>query len=192
MKVKDATKTLHFRITEVHVAAALSDIETKFDGERVGNHCVIAQAMTDALGDFFVKVDVGSAVTKVFTREGWVIRYETPAVLRSALRTFDDAVKQGKAPTWDLPAGDYYMKPPTGTRRLGGASRIRSLEERKKNTTSSRRSKANKKKHGAKEVNPRRRALPSRTVQPISEKMRKEIERGLKPVKLSKALFDGG
>ncbi len=93
-KVVDSTKPFGFTITAKHVAKAkCGDPKT----------CVVAQAVSDAFGDVFESIEVGSAVTKVFTSDK-IIRYATPAPMRAAIRTFD---KTGR---WPLAVGQYRLR----------------------------------------------------------------------------------
>jgi len=67
LKVKDATKPLQFRITMEHHRAALEAAEkdAKEGGSARGEHCVIAQALTNALGgSFFSASSVHDARTR--------------------------------------------------------------------------------------------------------------------------------
>jgi hypothetical protein len=106
-KVKDATKTLTFRITYSHVARAKCSNP---------NECVVAQGLKDLFGDLFEEVYVGGSIIKLVTKTE-VIRYATPKALREALIAFDE--KKG----WRLPPGEYTIRPPYRTNRLGGGGR---------------------------------------------------------------------
>lgn len=105
--VKDAKKPLTFRITLDHVAKAKCNNP---------NECVVAQGLKAALGDFFMEVYVGGSIIKIVT-EHEVLRFSTPNVLRDALIAFDE--KKG----WRLPPGEYTIRPPSKTNRLGGGGR---------------------------------------------------------------------
>ena len=103
MKIVDATMPLKFEITKKHVAQAKC---------KDPKQCVIAQAMRAALGDYIQEFEVGARITKV-TFAGRVVRYETPAALRLALRHFDQTGH------WDLPEGSYALRKPSKGKRLG-------------------------------------------------------------------------
>lgn len=102
-EIKDAKKPLTFKISPKHVVVAKC-------GDP--NNCVVAQAINDALGDYFDGVEVGSSVTKVFS-PGKVVRYATPNKLKRAIPHFD-ITKQ-----WDLPPGEYSLLPPPASMRIG-------------------------------------------------------------------------
>jgi hypothetical protein len=102
-KPVDASKPLCFKIKEDHVVVARCSDPSK---------CVIAQALNDALGDFFEGVEVGMTVVKIYTA-GKETRYSTPNKLRRAIPVFD------KTGQWNLPPGEYTLLPPSPTVRLG-------------------------------------------------------------------------
>src|SRR4051812_41236665 len=102
-KLEDAKKPLTFKINHKHVALAKC-------GDP--NNCVVAQAINDALGDYFDGVEVGSSVTKVYSPDK-VLRYATPNKLKRAIPHFD------KTKQWDLPPGEYSLLPPPKSMRQG-------------------------------------------------------------------------
>lgn len=168
--VKDATKALQFKITQQHVDTARRKLEE--DKKRTGRcergrWCVIAQAMTDALGDLFDEVWVGVAITKIFLNgKKTVVRYKTPKVLADALRCFDNS--EGKE--WNLKENVYALLPITKREQMGrrkhiGAKRLRAEQQ------AARVSRKNRKRMLAEPTatieNHRQRTLPSRVVKAI-------------------------
>lgn len=102
--VKDATRSITVRITPQHVRLAKCGDPAE---------CVIAQALTAALGDMLEGVQVGSTIIKVYV-PGKVLRYTTPAAVRRAIPVFD------KTGQWSLPPGEYTLSVPSTTAKLGG------------------------------------------------------------------------
>jgi len=86
---------LVFQITPKHVQRA----KCGKPGE-----CVIAQALEDLYQSDFIAFEVGSNVTKIYSRLT-VVCYHTPYNLANALKTFD------KTKQWHLPPGEYTLLP---------------------------------------------------------------------------------
>lgn len=112
--IREPKKPLHFTITQEHVQKAITA-----GGKCDRNHCVIAQALTAAIGDR--DPFNGTLISQVFAQVGPVrsvityrssngrqqeLRYGTPAVLRHGLESFD-----GENTCWNLPADEYYLNP---------------------------------------------------------------------------------
>ena len=102
-RVMDSDKPLNFIITPAHHKAAL---ESASGGCSCPTECVIAQALDQAIPGGFSKVEVGARITKITCEATMtIVRYSTPAVLKSALQLFD------KTKQWDLPPGTYKLYP---------------------------------------------------------------------------------
>ncbi len=100
----DADKPMYFHIEDHHVKRAKP---------RCPKTCVIAQALTDALGVLFVKVEIGPYIAKMYLLDRCV-RFKTPPVLRASLKVWDD-IK-----VWNLPPGRYSLEVLPPKLRLGG------------------------------------------------------------------------
>lgn len=101
---KDATIPVTCKITRAHVAVAKCGKPAD---------CVVAQALRATFGDLLQAAEVGTSITKIITPTE-IIRYGTPAILRSAIRTYD------KTGNWNLGVGEFTLLVPAPTSKLGG------------------------------------------------------------------------
>ncbi len=112
---RDPTRPITFEITAKHIKLAKQCDQSG---------CVVALALLDHVGDLFEEVLVGSTVTKIVTKLE-VLRYRTPAKLRTAIPIFD------RTGSWELPPGKYTLGvyKPSGT---GGKDKTGTLTGKSK------------------------------------------------------------
>lgn len=95
-QIVEPKKPLKFVITEKHCKNAERNNACE---------CVIAKAFMDEYKNKLLEVQVLATVTCLVWSGGAFHRYQTPNILREALRDFD------RTGQWNLPAGEYMLMP---------------------------------------------------------------------------------